>query len=109
MFTKTAFFAAALIGPAAMAGLAATSTPAAAKDVTVYYTDLDLGTQEGQDILHKRLVKAARRACDMDSPTTGTRLPAPSARSCFRQATGKVEDQIAAATRDQTEYARFGG
>ncbi len=75
MFKKTAFFAAALVGPAALAGLAATSSPAAAQEAiptaTVYYTDLDLSSPDDQKILERRLVKAARKI----SEAVGYRAP----------------------------------
>lgn len=107
MFKKTAFFAAALIGPASLFGLAATSTPAAAATTLVHYDDLDLSTQEGQDKLEARLVRAAKKVCGRYETTTGTHMS--QANRCMREATRKVSDQIAAAVEDQANYTRFGG
>ncbi|TYC89954.1 UrcA family protein [Novosphingobium sp. BW1] len=119
MFKKTALFAAALVGPAAMVGLAATATPAAAAaaaaaqenipTATVYYTDLDLSTVEGQETLERRLVKTARKVCRMDERAVDSFLPSSSSQACFREATQKVEGQIAAAMRDQETAQRYGG
>lgn len=113
MFKKTALFAAALVGPAAMVGLAATATPAAAQEsiptATVYYTDLDLSTVEGQETLERRLVKTARKVCRMDERAVDSFLPSSSSQACFREATQKVDGQIAAAMRDQEKAQRYGG
>lgn len=115
MFTKTALFAAALVGPAAMIGLAATATPAAAATqesvptASVYYTDLDLSTVEGQETLERRLVKTARKVCRMDERAVDSFLPSSSSRACYRKATEQMDGQIAAATRDQEKAQRYGG
>lgn len=112
MFKKTAFFAAALIGPASLFGLAATSTPAAAAEKTqvlVHYSDLDLSTQEGQNELQVRLNRAARKACGLQQPTFGSRALNPSGHICLKEATKKFEDQIAEAVETQGSYVRYGG
>ncbi|MCJ2179888.1 UrcA family protein [Novosphingobium album (ex Hu et al. 2023)] len=97
---------------AALLGLALTTAPAFAAEKTkvrVEYTDLDLTTAEGQHTLERRLDIAARNACGMDQHTTGSRLPSPQARACYKQATARAQDVMATAIDNASEESRMGG
>ncbi len=115
MFKTPAFAAAALVGPAAMAALVAVPAPAsastwdAAPSAKVYFTDLDLATDAGHKELEHRLIKAAREVCQMDHGGVEAHLPSKSSIACFREATSKVDGQIAEATRAQSRALRYGG
>lgn len=86
---KTALFAAAALMTVAAA-------PAFAADVAVTYKDLDLATGQGQETLARRLDKAARSACGMDSARTGTRMPSREATQCYKDAQVRAKDSLAA-------------
>lgn len=103
MFKKTVPFAAALLG------MTLTAAPAFAKDVAVTYGDLDLTTPEGQKILEARLDKAARAACDYDRVITGTMMPSTASQKCYREATQRSQDTMAAAIEKAEQYNRLGG
>lgn len=101
---KTAIFAA-----AALCTVGLFSAPAAfAKSVEVRYTDLDLGTTEGQELLQKRINKAARSVCRVSRPTTGTHIDSNVDTECYRQARLNVREQVAAAI-DKADDTRLGG
>jgi len=97
---KTVLFAAA----AAIATFA-TSAPVLADQVSVSYKDLDLATPKGQSKLAKRLDTAAREACGYTTTNTGTRLPSPSARECYKQAQVSSKQRMATIL----EQSRKGG
>ncbi len=76
--------------------LLGTALPAAAQDtVEVTWRDLDLASPEGQRKLDSRIDRAARKACGMDKPLTGTRIPTPESRECYQEARIKARDQVA--------------
>jgi UrcA family protein len=94
---KTALFAAA----AAIATIA-TAAPALAKDVTVFYGDLDLASAKGQTTLSHRIHRAARKACDVSKDS---RAPDQAAMTCFKQAKASARTEMAAIAED----TRMGG
>jgi UrcA family protein len=93
---KTALFAA-----AAAIATVATAAPTLAKDVPVFYGDLDLTSADGQTIFARRIRHAARKACDMHS--TGRHTYA--ATVCYREAHIKAKAQMASVV----EERRLGG
>jgi len=100
MVRNALFFAAAALS------MAAAASPAAAKDVAVSYQDLDLSTQEGRDVLARRLDSAARQACGYgDAGVTGSRMQSQSARTCYAKAKSNSRDTLAAILRQNG----FGG
>lgn len=90
---------------AAAIGLALTAAPALAGEVTVKYDDLALSTPEGQRTLDQRIHAAARKACEANAPTTGTRIKSNEARRCVEEAKRQVKQQVAAIMEQQ----RLGG
>lgn len=84
---------------AATAGLALTASPAfAGDDVSKTYVSLaglDLATPEGQAMLDKRVDVAARKACQADRISTGTRLRNLEARDCYKKAKASAQRQVA--------------
>ncbi|AKH43310.1 UrcA family protein [Altererythrobacter atlanticus] len=90
MKTPTAILAAAAALTAATA-----ITPAMAGQPTerVSYSDLNLTTQEGQDILQQRLNKAAWRVCMFDAK--GQLQTAEHQNACYRQARKDVAVRVA--------------
>jgi UrcA family protein len=93
---------------AALLGLALTATPAFAKDVEVRYADLDLASTEGQKILETRIARAAREACDYEARVTGSHLPSPEARACYRKAVDSARTMMAAKI-EAAQEAQLGG
>lgn len=94
---KTALFAAA----AAIATIA-TAAPALAKDVPVFYGDLDLASAKGQTTLSHRIHRAAKQACDFSGEG---RVPSQAAMSCYKQAKASARTQMATIVED----SRLGG
>lgn len=99
---KTALFAAA----AAIATIA-TAAPtlaneAIAKDVPVFYGDLDLASAKGQSTLSNRIHRAAKQACDFNRES---RLPSQSALACYKQAKASAHTEMASIVED----TRLGG
>jgi UrcA family protein len=94
---KTALFAAA----AAIATIA-TAAPALAKDVPVFYGDLDLASAKGQSTLSHRIHRAAKQACDFKSEG---RQPSQSALACYKQAKASARTEMASIVED----TRLGG
>lgn len=76
--------------------------PALAESRAVTYDDLDLSTRQGQKTLAMRVDRAAKEVCGIDAVTTGTRVPAPEARKCMRQAKQQIERKLAALRERQT-------
>lgn len=79
----------------AAVGLAATAVPASAEQIDVTYEDLDLSNPAGQKTLSSRIEKAAREVCGY-TVETGTRMRAPAARECYKEAKAKANLQFAA-------------
>jgi len=100
MVRNALFFAAAALS------MAVAASPAAAAEVAVSYQDLDLSTQEGRDVLARRLDSAARQACGYgEASLTGTRTISKSAKSCYAKAKSSSRDTLAAILRQNG----FGG
>lgn len=91
---KTALFAAAI-------ATIATAAPTLAKDVPVFYGDLDLTSADGQTVFARRIRHAARKACDIRNEV----VPSQAAMLCFRQAHVKAKAQMASVV----EERRLGG
>ncbi len=90
---------------AAAIGLAIPAAPALAGDVSVKYDDLALSTPEGQRTLDRRIHAAARKVCEADAPTTGTRIRSADSRRCVEDVKRQVKQQVAAVIEQQ----RLGG
>lgn len=75
--------------------LAGTAAPALAEAMVVQYSDLDLGSAEGQKVLKLRIDNAARQVCGLDQGNTGTRLRSAEATKCYREAKAKASAQFA--------------
>ena len=87
------------------AALAALATPAIAgpaqpSSVDVEFADLDLGTHEGQELLERRIDKAARQICQLDRMQTGSRINS-AERRCYNRARARVRVQVAQIIEDQ--------
>ena len=91
----------------AIAALATTAvaTPALAGQMQVKYSDLNLATPEGQERLERRIDRAAREICEVDTVRTGTRVRSASARSCYIAAKKSAQQQFA----QLVDEARLGG
>ncbi len=99
----------AMLAAAALCTVGLFSAPAAfAKSIEVHYKDLDLGTTEGQNMLQKRIDKAARNVCRVSRPTTGTHIDSNVDIQCYRQARLNVREQVASAI-DKADDTRLGG
>jgi UrcA family protein len=72
---------------------------------TVQISDLDLSTEAGQRTLDRRIDRAARKACQLDSVRTGSRMASPSATACYKEALRKTQTQVA----DRLADTRQGG
>ncbi len=90
------------------AALAASSlivTPALAEEkplsVAVQYSDLNLATAQGQAVLEQRLDRAARQVCRVDEVRVGTRIRSRDAQLCYNETKRDLEQQIAAAVKEE--------
>jgi UrcA family protein len=72
---------------------------------TVKISDLDLSTEAGQRTLDRRIQRAARAACKLDTVRTGSRIASPSATACYNEALRSTQTQVA----DQLADTRQGG
>jgi len=94
---------------AAIAAAGSFALPAAAASdtasVTVLHGDLDLTTQDGQDVLQRRLDRAAKQVCRY--PTNQTLMSSQNEARCYRQARRTVAVQFAEVLADQ-QVARGG-
>lgn len=80
----------------AAAGAVLAGTPAAAEQMSINYKDLNLATTEGQQILEQRIDAAARRVCEIDRITTGSRIRSQEAQACYDEAKAAATKQVAA-------------
>lgn len=71
---------------------------AEAGSVQVQYRDLDLSTVAGTEELNRRLDKAARQVCGLDTTTTGTRIKSRDSRRCYSETKQQLETQVASLT-----------
>jgi len=94
---------------AAIAATGAGALPAAAAprmtSIAVTHGDLDLTTQDGQDMLQRRMNRAASQVCRM--PNNPTLRTAQDEATCFRQARRTVSVQFAEVLADN-QVARGG-
>lgn len=94
---KTALFAA-----AAAITTIATAAPALAKDVPVFYGDLDLASAKDQTTLSHRIHRAAQKACNFNNEG---RVRSQAAIACYKQAKTGADTQVAAVAQE----TRLGG
>lgn len=90
---KRAYIAFAAIG--STLALAGTAAPALAEAMVVQYSDLDLGSADGQKVLKRRIDDAARKVCRLDQDNTGTRIKSREATKCYHDAKTKAFAQFA--------------
>lgn len=91
---------------AAAFGLACTTTPAFAGDgekmsMKIELSDINLSTAAGQELLDKRIERAARTVCRVTDVKTGTRIMNQDARACLAKARANAREQVAALTGDK--------
>ena len=81
----------------AAAAIGAIAAPAIAENVQfeVDYRDINLASPEGQQVLDKRIDKAARKACGYDKVPVGSRLPSRDAKACYEELRAKAQKQFA--------------
>lgn len=86
-------------------GLAFTATPAfAGSDVptrNVSTAGLDLASPAGQEILDRRIDRAAREVCGSAVQPVGTRVPSFDSRKCVAKARASAKSQMATIIADQ--------
>jgi UrcA family protein len=70
-------------------------TPLAAKDFTVQYSDLNLKSDKGQKELQRRIDKAAREYCGVDSRRVGSRMRSQGTRDCYKDARTAAREEMA--------------
>lgn len=103
---KSAIIALAAIGSTlAATGAAAPALANTNETMVIEYSDLNLGTAEGQEVLERRIDQAARDICGVDDVRTGTRIRSTDSKKCYREAKAGATKQFAAMIRDQ----RLGG
>jgi len=83
-----------LIAALVAAGIA---LPASAQEIRfeVVYRDLDLASATGQKELDRRIDSAARKACDLDTSLTGTRIRSSHKQECYAEMKAKAKQQFA--------------
>lgn len=91
---------------AASLGATLIATPVIAGDndsnsVSIEYKDLNLGTDEGQEMLDRRIEKATRQMCGFDSQRTGTRLASSESRRCLAEARKSATEMVAQLVSEQ--------
>jgi UrcA family protein len=103
---KSAIIALAAIGSTlAATGVAAPALAKTTRTMVVEYSDLNLATAEGQEVLERRIDQAAKKVCGIGEVRTGTRLDSSNARPCYLAAKAGATKQFAAMIEDQ----RLGG
>lgn len=86
--------------------LAFTASPAlAASDGEFYtkdisYSDLNLGTPEGQAKLDQRIESAVRSVCQVDKIRTGTRIRSTQTNACLANARASAKKQVSSIMAD---------
>ncbi|MGB7373568.1 UrcA family protein [Pontixanthobacter sp.] len=86
-------------------GLLTATTPVYAESIAIEYRDLNLATIQGQDVLERRIDRAARKVCGLGNRKSGTRIPSPEIRECYDQAKRQGSQQMATLVDDE----RLGG
>lgn len=86
-------------------GMMAIAAPASADSfdapkVDIQYRDLNLATAEGQEILQRRIDRAAIKVCQLDEHRTGTRIPSAERKACFAKARASAGAQMASIVAD---------
>ena len=92
----------------AAASLAVTASPALAGDapkMKVHYADLNLATEAGIEQLERRIEGAAKKVCNAETPTTGSRMASTQSRRCVAKAKATAMQQFASVVEQQ----RLGG
>lgn len=86
---------------AAAALAAAAATPALAGSITVNYSDLNLASTEGQAALAARIDRAARKVCELDTATVGTRIVSAEKQRCYVEAKAAATQRVAMSAADE--------
>ena len=86
-------------------GTVFTAAPAMAESVSIQFRDLNLNTIEGQAKLEQRIDRAARKICQVDDHTMGSRIRDQDALACYAKAKKQATQQMAAVVENQ----RLGG
>lgn len=86
---------AATLALCAMTPPAIAAAPAAENAREVRYSDLNLKSEEGRAELSRRIERAARAACGLDTLETGSRIRSQSKEKCYRDALRQIEPQFA--------------
>ncbi|AOL25042.1 UrcA family protein [Erythrobacter litoralis] len=102
---KTFAITAAAIGLAFTASPALAAGPAERNTMNVSLAGIDLDTPEGQEMLDRRIERAARDVCQFDRKRTGTRIQSQAATDCYEKAKASAKQQVAA----YVEKQRRGG
>jgi UrcA family protein len=81
---------------AAAAATALASGPSFAQNsVEVQYSDLDLTTAHGKEVLQRRINAAAKEMCSVGEIRTGTILQSQASRKCYKQALADINARFA--------------
>jgi len=96
---KTFAIAAAALGLAVTAP--AHAAPAEKITIQVDYSDINLSSAKGVQLLEDRIEKAVRTVCRVDHVQTGSRLVSRDARACLAKARASAHQQMAAITSDR--------
>lgn len=100
MFKTTTLIAAAIAATGTIALPAAATPVSDTVSVAVLHDDLDLTTQSGQDMLQRRLNRAAKQVCRY--PTNRTLMSSQNEARCYRQARRDVAVQFAEVIADRS-------
>ena len=95
MINRTFAFAAALLVTSVTLAPAVMAAPEQETTI-VTYSDLDLTTEAGREALDRRIDRAARSVCGLDSVQLGSRIRSRDARDCHRRAVADIEVKLAA-------------
>ena len=102
---KTFAITAAALGLAVTAGPVLAAGPAETSTTKVSFAGLDLDTPEGQEMLDRRIDRAAREVCQYDRMRIGSRLRSKATIDCYEKAKASAKQQVAAIV----EHQRRGG
>jgi UrcA family protein len=103
---KSAIIALAAIGSTlAATGVAAPALAKTTQTMVVEYSDLNLASAKGQEVLERRIDQAAKVICGIGEVRTGTRTTSSDARQCYLAAKAGATKQFAALIEDN----RLGG
>lgn len=67
---------------------------------TVSYSDLNLNSEAGQAKLEQRIVAAARKVCQADTPSVASKIMSAEKRRCLEVAINSAKPQVASVVQD---------